>query len=278
MKWFLVLLLFTNLAYLGWEIDRQTRIDMNNRKDALPVPEGTRKLVLVRELPAPPSENQTSEKGSDSKDHPAGSEAVSDNEPAGTMNQFVDDVQIEAEIVSMLVSKLPDISTRSITNKLSEMEETCFSYGPFPDDQQSKDLIAWFEEHKVAVQQRLEGDKENRLFWIYLAQQDSRGSAIKAIEDLKSKGIQDYQLIDTGDLKNAISLGLFSTQAAVNRRLNELKARGYQPVVVPYRDTKAVYWVDIKLTGQPEVMSEMFTGFPAHYNSIPVRCSKIALK
>ncbi|NIP49844.1 MAG: SPOR domain-containing protein [Gammaproteobacteria bacterium] len=280
MKWLFIFLLVINVAYMGWEIDHQTRINLNNRKEALPVPRGVDRLVLVREL------NKTPETKSANNDSPDIETVDTDiSEAAKTaadiqtgVSGMTNDVKIEQEIVNLLVSQLPDISTRSISNNLSETQQTCFSYGPFPDDQQTADLIAWFEERRINVQQRLEREQENRLFWVYLAQQESRSSAIKAIEDLKSKGIRDYRLIETGDLRNAISLGLFSTQAAVNRRLNELKDRGYQPVVVPYRDAKMVYWVDIKLSSQTDVMSEMFTGFPARYNSVPVNCTKIAQK
>ncbi|HEY5703700.1 MAG TPA: SPOR domain-containing protein [Gammaproteobacteria bacterium] len=280
MKWLFILLLVINVAYMGWEIDHQTRINLNNRKEALPVPKGVDRLVLVRELNKTP---ETKTANNDSPDIETVDTGVSG--PAKTsadtqtgISGLTNDVKIEQEIVNLLVSQLPDISTRSISNNVSETQQTCFSYGPFPDDQQTADLIAWFEERQVNVQQRLEREQENRLFWVYLAQQESRSSAMKAIEDLKSKGIRDYRLIETGDLRNAISLGLFSTQAAVNRRLNELKDRGYQPVVVPYRDAKVVYWVDIKLFSQTDVMSEMFSGFPARYNSVPVNCAKIAQK
>ena len=137
--------------------------------------------------------------------------------------------------------------------------------------------MAWFNERRVVVQQRLETGQENQLFWIYLKPQATRDSAMQAIEDLKSKGITDYRLIETGDLRNAISLGLFSTQASVNRRLNELKNKGYQPVVIPYRDANTIYWLDVKLTDQQDILNQMFTEYPARYNSVPMQCGEIAL-
>ena len=85
--------------------------------------------------------------------------------------------------------KLPDISGSGIPDKVQPERIMCFSYGPFTNNRQTEDLIAWFQDHRVAVQQRLETEKENQLFWIYLKPQASRDSAIQAIEDLKSKGI-----------------------------------------------------------------------------------------
>ncbi|MEE9551673.1 MAG: SPOR domain-containing protein, partial [Gammaproteobacteria bacterium] len=117
----------------------------------------------------------------------------------------------------------------------------------------------------------------HQLFWIYLAPLKSRESAVAAIEDLKKKGIRDFRLINTGDLRNAISLGLFSTQAAVNRRLNELKNKGYQAIIIPYRDAKVIYWIDVKLVNQQNVLNDMLTDVPSRFNSVPVNCSEIAL-
>jgi len=283
MKWLFLVLLLVNLGYLGWEIDRQTRYDVINRKDALPVPVNVKRLVLLNELPSPPGSTTGAAELSADREVSGitaenGTVSTRPSREGGFDADRPNDVQIEEEIVSLLVSRLPDISTRRITDGMSGKQLSCFSFGPFPDDQQTRDLIAWFEDREVTVQQRQEKDDGKQLFWVYLDPKESRGQAMMAIEDLKDKGITDFRLIETGDLQNAVSLGLFSTQAAVNRRLNELKDRGYQAVVVPYRNTKSIYWVDISLEDQAEVMSEMYTGLPARYNFLPVRCSKIAFR
>ena len=129
----------------------------------------------------------------------------------------------------------------------------------------------------ITVNERVERDTDNQLFWIYLSPQESEESAILAVEELKKKGIKDYRLINTGDLKNAISLGLFSTQATVNKRINELKSKGYQPIVVPYRETRQIYWLDVRLVRQHDLFTEIFDSEPSRFNSIPVSCSEIAL-
>jgi hypothetical protein len=224
----------------------------------------------VRELPSTPSVRY-------GQDHLQ--DIISDDENMSYEDGILAESDtITDDIVDALVTHLPDISAPGIPDEIKPERIMCFSYGPFTDNRQTEDLMTWFQQQSVAVQQRLETEKDNQLFWIYLKPQASRDSAIQAIEDLKSKGITDYRLIETGDLRNAISLGLFSTQASVNRRLNELKNKGYQPVVVPYRDAKAIYWIDVKLTDQQDVLTRMFTEYPSRHNSIPVQCSEIALQ
>ena len=270
MKWFFIFLLVANLVYLGWEVDRQTAMDLEQAGAALAIPPHIKKLVLLKELPSPPSLRAPPEGQVEEIAAAAGSAAAQTTSATGN-------VMIEDKFVGELMAQLPEIRPGGSGSNLQAQAEMCFSYGPFPDAQQTKDLLAWFEEQQVSVQQRPEKNSENQLFWIYLAPQGSLVSAIKTIEELQSKGVSDFRLIETGDLRNAISLGLFSTQALVNKRLNELRNKGYRPIVVPYREANIIYWVDVKLLNQPQVLNQMFTEYPAHYNSVPVECGKIAL-
>jgi hypothetical protein len=275
MRWLVVVLLLANVLYFGWELDRQTSIDLYNSPEPLPVPAGVERLLLIRELKEPPAPGH-SEEMSGSSTAVAGGEMIQEDISEGP-DQPAMDVMIEEEFVRNLVTQLPGISIPGIPDDVQAPRTLCFSYGPFPDEWQKNDLLAWFEQRQIPVQQRLESEQEHKLFWIYLAPGNSRDSAMEAIEDLKMKGVTDYRLIETGDMRNAISLGLFSTQASVNRRLNELKDKGYQPIVVPHRGTQVVYWVDVKLTGQEDVLNAMIHEYPARFNSVPVRCDQIAL-
>jgi len=138
-------------------------------------------------------------------------------------------------------------------------------------------LSDWFKSRRASADLRHEDETGRQLFWIYLAPQDNRTEAMDTIQNLKDQGISDYRLIDRGNLENAISMGLFSSQASVNERLRELERRGYKPIVVPYYDNKRIYWVDVRLrqTGVP--LEQVFAGFPSRYNYIPVDCDKIAV-
>lgn len=278
MKWFVIILLIINLVYFGWELDRQTRIDLGNASEAIIVPRGVKNLALVRELSRPPEARQPEEEKAVNKN----SAEEGDNQ-ANETSTFTDmentDVKLKEEFVGELMTQMPDISSISrLQDDPANRKTMCFSYGPFPDKNQSRELMDWFQQNSVDVLQRLETGSEKQLFWIYLEPGKSRSSAMQAIEDLKNKGVSDYRLIETGDLRNAISLGLYSTQASVNKRLNELRTKGYQAVVVPYTDANAIYWLDVKLVGQQDVLNKMFTEYPTRYNSVPVNCNEIALQ
>jgi ribosomal protein S8 len=275
MKWIFILLLLLNVIYFGWELDRQTNIEVKNSTVPFVISNDVKQLVLISELESSPAliNQPIQESESDLENI----DASNVTEQSVSFDQLTDDVMIEEEFSSNLVSNLPDISANGISQDKDSAEALCFSYGPFPANEQAENLKQWFEQKNILVNQRTENEQTKNLFWIYLAPQKSRESAIAAIEDLKSKGIKDYRLISSGDLRNAISLGLFSTQAIVNRRLNELKNKGYQPIVVPYHNAKVIYWVDVKLIAQQNLLNDLFTEYPSRFNSIPMNCSEIAL-
>lgn len=275
MKWFFIILLIANVVYFGWELDRQTLIETKNSSAPFIIPKNIKKLVLVRELETPPELKNKQLQESIDQQINSGSEDLAATEDS--LGQLTDDVMIEKKFGTDLVSKLPEISSEGIEGNENNTDPLCFTYGPFPAMEQVDELMNWFKERNILVTRRTEGEKDKQLFWIYLSPKESRESAIAAIEDLKSKGVRDYRLINSGDLLNAISLGLFSTQARVNKRLNELKSKGYQPIVVPYHKAKVIYWVDVKLTDKQNLLNGLFTDFPSRFNSIPMNCAEIAL-
>lgn len=251
MKWLVLLLLILNVVYFGWELDRQARSDVANARAAVPAPGGVKKLVLLSELDSRPPERSGEES------------APADPAPEPFENS------------EGLVLQLPDISVPDVAAE--SLEYSCFTFGPLPEERHAVWLGDWFRSRRGWVQSRGAEDPDRRLFWVYLTGEGSRESAAAVMEDLEKKGIRDYRLISRGDMENSISLGLFSTQAAVNERLSELKEKGYRPVVVPYTNVQQTFWLDVKIPAAANILEEMFRGFPARYNSVPVKCDQIAI-
>ncbi|MCH8846580.1 MAG: hypothetical protein IIC11_07580, partial [Proteobacteria bacterium] len=50
MKWLFIIFLLLNVCYFGWELDRQTRIEVSNSVRPFTVPADVQKLVLLEEL------------------------------------------------------------------------------------------------------------------------------------------------------------------------------------------------------------------------------------
>ncbi|MEE9574647.1 MAG: SPOR domain-containing protein [Gammaproteobacteria bacterium] len=286
MKWFFIIFLILNICYFGWELDRQTRIEVSNMVRPFNVPAGVQRLELLGEsennpdvtpavVTTTPGEIVNENKG-------AGEDQSSDIEDSPLQNivSMMDqgNVMIEKKILDELVSSLPEFATNHVQE--TEQEKIlCVSFGPFTESHQAGELSNWLKEYEIQTKQRTEGDTEDQYFWIYLSPSETKDEAKAAIADLKGKGVQDYRLINKGNLQNAISLGLFSTQSAVNRRLNELKNIGYQPIMVPYHKPDLIIWVDAKVDTKDitegNILTEFINGYPSQFNSIPVKCEDL---
>ena len=276
MKWFFLLLLVLNIAYFGWELDRETMQFRINQSEAIKIPATAKQLALISELNSKPQNRQ--------------SQLASDLKTDGT-DQFVDipvefnpnrqsmmKLLLNQDDVMRLDNDLPGNDTNSDPSSSTITPEyVCYSYGPIPNEQESELMAGWFGQRNIVFNKRQTPESGEQKFWIYLKPYDSKAKAQATLADLRKQGINDLHVIRSGDLLNAVSLGLFSSQASVNRRLNEIQATGYQPVVVPYSAGKQIYWFDVKIDRQSEYTNELFSDIPARFKAVPIKCNEIAI-
>ena len=286
MKWFFILLLVINIIYLGWEIDREAKLKRVNVLSAINVPAGTQKLVLLREMEKLPETrsrikldhelsmaNFNSEPVLPVKLNPNTEKMIKSLLPEKSETKTIDEPELAQDTENFTLQGLSTDSSISTPDKT-----VCYRYGPIPNQEESRLFSKWLNERDISYKQRQTDEQGKQLFWVYLAPRDSRAQAEAAMKDLKQKGIKDIRLIQEGDLLNAISLGLFSSQASVNRRLNEIKAKGYQSVVVPYSGGNKIHWFDVSIVQNSNYVNDLFTGFPSRFNALPVDCNAIAMR
>jgi len=212
MKWIAIFFLLANVGYFGWQ--------MNQRLDhVVPAshqnvePASSEPLVLLSELEELPplrQENVITEiEGTESLPVEA------DSQPAREMLPF-------------------------------NPEGTCLSIGPYESRNALETLSNWLQTQNMPSKERVEEIRTRERYWVYLEPQDAV-TAKAQLEELKNKGLSDYYMVSKGDMKNAISLGLFSSQDSVNRRFVELEREGYNPVVVPQHKISRVFWMDAQI-------------------------------
>ncbi len=282
MKWIFLLLLIANVVYLGLEIDRDARIFHESRVGAIKIPAGTQRLTMLSELESLPEKRKQSSVDEEGIASSFSSEPVLPIELNPNTEQIMDTLLMAPSMIKMdesIGDFESDGEQQQVSSIFPEPEKTvCYTYGPIPDDKQSSLMSNWLSERGIEYTERQTDEKGRQMFWVYLAPRGSRAKAEATLKDLKQKGVSDMHLIQSGNLLNAISLGLFSSQAAVNRRLNEIKAKGYQSVVVPYSGGKKVHWFDVSLVQNSDYVNDLFTGFPARFKALPVNCNEIAMQ
>lgn len=284
MKWLFILLLLTNVLYLGWEMDRDTQQLSTNVSSAIKVPAGTQKLILLNELDKLPETRSHIKLDNELSMENYNSEPVMPIELNPNTEQIMGSLLTET-----VISESNENATILDDNQFPEFDidlqsnieaenTVCYTYGPIPNQEESDLLSKWLDERGISYKERQTNEQGKQLFWVYLAPRESREKAVADINDLRQKGVKDILLVREGDLLNAISLGLFSSQAAVNRRLNEIKTKGYQSVVVPYSGGKQIHWFDVSVIQNSDYVNELFSGFPARFKALPVECNAIAMR
>lgn len=257
MRWLFILFLLLNVIYLGRELNRQFKMDRLNNPPSVISLTGLQKLKLISESDVELQIYQP------------------DSGQFSVSNESTESKSIFALADNQLVTDLPDITSVNLGTGSANM--FCYTFGPIEEESLAIGVEDWFNSRRAKTNVKFTDERGKQLFWIYLEPYGHNNDAMSIIKDLDNKGIKDYRLISKVNLQNAISLGLYSSQAAVNNRLMELKEKGYKPIIMPYNDGKRVYWVDVQLSVEPVALDAVFNGYPSRYNYVPVDCSKIAI-
>lgn len=116
-------------------------------------------------------------------------------------------------------SNKEEVSVNSIfNNDKSEIKQTepvrtfCYQAGPFVDQ---KALDAWSKLNKINVDSLSQLKKDRKVdmrYLVYYPAEESYAKSKENIEILKRMGITDYWLFRKGEMKGAISLGLFANE------------------------------------------------------------------
>jgi hypothetical protein len=80
--------------------------------------------------------------------------------------------------------------------------------------------------------------KEENGYYVLIPAAANASQARRTVENLDAKGISDTWIFPSGDLRNAISLGLFSREQNAQARIEELAKKGVEAQIRPrFRET-----------------------------------------
>jgi len=164
----------------------------------------------------------------------------------------------------------------------------CLTLGPLAEDAPLEPITAWLRERGAEVDVRTDERREVALYWVYFPPRASREAAVEEVVRMRDAGLDDVIVVPKGDMANAISLGVFSRTDTRDRRVKDLEARGYEPLVSPRYRTKVATWIDvsaeqgalepgavagrwpeIQATTRPCPAEQIAVGAAASYNSEP---------
>jgi hypothetical protein len=111
----------------------------------------------------------------------------------------------------------------------------CLEWGPIASSEREK---AQARLASLNLGDRLVLREELQTTWWVHIPAMPRNEAARRMDALRDLGVKDYSLLEAGPDREAISLGLFSTEQAARKRLAELQAQGVKSAVLDKRGAR----------------------------------------
>lgn len=121
----------------------------------------------------------------------------------------------------------------------------CLSLGPFSDLTDAARASTLLREHDLRPRQRAGEGVVWRGYWVSLGGLADRTAADSVIERLRRFGIGDAYAMPGDGRQVTISLGLYSERERALRRMDDVKALGFEPSLAERERNGTVYWIDV---------------------------------
>ena len=214
-----LLLILANLGFLGWSqlVDvRSQRFDLAAKVGTTSAP----RLVLSTE-----AANRATPIGSADAAIDASSAAVTSIQPAN---------ELAATTVPGAAAVVPG-------------DLDCVSVGAFRDLAEAAQASAALQTAGYVTRQRVDQGDVWLGYWVSVQNFTSREAAEQALADLAQRGISDAYILPGSDPANALSLGVFNDSARAQRRVEEIRALGFDAQLADRKRAGSVYWLDVDL-------------------------------
>lgn len=122
----------------------------------------------------------------------------------------------------------------------------CAELGPFKDRAAAEEGIQrlGLADGGASLDDRL---RERTVFWVYLEPFPSRQAANSALKQMEAAGISDAFVVNDSQYRNAVSLGLYSTDERAQRRLGQVREAGQRPRVQEQDRSTTAVWASLVL-------------------------------
>ncbi len=148
----------------------------------------------------------------------------------------------------------------------------CYSFGPVGTDDEVEQLRAWVVAAGGAPRLRRVEHRELALQWVYLPPFSTRSEAVQAAQAMARSGIKDIFVIPRGDMAHAVSLGVYAQNVSLERRLRQLKAKGYEVSVLPRYRVEETSWIDAQFPGPNGFAQQRFNARFSGTEAVMISC------
>lgn len=275
MKWVFYLLVVANIWYFSSHISALQPVS-EVTAPAPPPTNAVNQLLMLSELEAGELRERSQASTAGASDAgasaaPPASASVpvppSSNDAGSTVRTAIDDEPAGRETASASVNS----RTRELPQGI------CLSFGPLAEEVSIKDLRVWLAKFGGVAELRERERRELSRYWVFFPPFPSRAEAVKRVEDMRNKGVEDIFIIPRGDMGNAISLGVYSRKTSLDRRLGEMRRKGYEPTVSPRFKTERASWLDAVFPEDFKLDSASFASAFGAIEVSDINCTRQAL-
>ncbi len=156
-----------------------------------------------------------------------------------------------------------------------ESERPCYTIGAFTSLNTANRAAAWLSERGVPVKPRRAQEKEPSGYWVYIPPVKTAAAAGRISDRLRRNKVEHF-VMTKGENKNAISLGVFRSEASADKIKASVTAKGFTGVVVE-RQFRGVdrFWLDVDHSQGKPVPETTMQAFNARFRRAqqePVAC------
>ena len=152
----------------------------------------------------------------------------------------------------------PDAAPEGPVRPVAAHAEFCVVTAEFSDMRAVEEAQQWLQARGAESARVVRGSRETVSdHRVYLPPFESRSSARAKMRELQEQGVRDVAVVLGGDLKNAVSLGVYASEANAKRRMAQLEALGYAPVLEPNTRVFAPYaTIEARVSGSYDALSD----------------------
>lgn len=222
MRWLFLTLLLINGAYLGWIVyqeqpggpasvsDKPRRADKGN-------------LLLLSEHREPLPER--------------------DSYPGDSKAEVIEPVEHRAP--DKALSAEPETQPETgATQVEAPVKTSCFRIEGIKKEKEALALMTALEVQGIKTRKTGSLQTEERRYWVKVSAGKTKAQASKVLKTLKKGGLRDFYLIQGNDVGKTISLGVFSTRDAAERRYKSVQGLKLKPKIDEIRLPIRRWWLD----------------------------------
>lgn len=256
MKWLFILLLIINVAVLVWGIQYEP-VDQGADAEEF---RGVGDMRLLSEVEAAKREEEAV---------PAAPALVAE-EPQQPVEELVEVVKPVAEVPAAIPERPePEV----------ELVSRCGVLGIIEDRQVAQDTKKQLADEGVKSSLQETTGKIEIGFWVVIPPLESSEAAQEKIAQLAAAGITDVWHFRSGELNNAISLGMFFQRENAEQLRREIELKGFNAELRSRFLNKRRYSLHLKIRDEQGVVKQKWNRIKRHYPDIDLTerpCGEIA--